>query len=84
MKDLFPVITKCMLWFSIPLVFGFEYLVHFLKVSNGLHLFFQILILALTIKWVLFWEEQLVRYEMEKSSRVWYVSKNSINEKYKR
>lgn len=69
MKDIFPVITKCMLWISIPLIFGFEYGVHFLQISTVLHLIFQVIILIVMIKWVLFWENRLTMYEIEKSSK---------------
>ncbi len=84
MKDIFPVFTKCMLWISIPLVFGLEYEVRFLQVSTDLHLIFQVIILMVMIKWVLFWENRLTMYEIEKSSKNWYASTNSINEKYSR
>jgi hypothetical protein len=81
MKKMVPFFTLCMLWGSLPIVFGLEYWEHLLPVSNYSHLFIQVLILGIILKWVWFWNQRLVELEIEKVNRLMSKPKDFIVKK---
>jgi hypothetical protein len=74
-----------MFWIAIPLAFLLEYGEHLLHVTDTTNLVLQIVILAVVLQWVLFWNNRLELLEMEISSREWEETHRIIgneNEKY--
>lgn len=69
----YPQLTFCklMFWIAIPIAALLEYGEHLLHVAEMTNLIFQIMILAVILQWVLFWNKRLEILEMEISSREW-------------
>ncbi len=69
----YPRLAMCrlMFWVAIPLAFILEYGEHMLHVSDNANLLFQIIILAIVLQWVIFWNNRLELLEMEISSLEW-------------
>jgi len=69
----YPQLTFCrlMFWITIPLAFLLEYGEHLLHVADTTNLILQIVILAVVLQWVLFWNNRLEMLEMEISSLEW-------------
>jgi hypothetical protein len=83
----YPRLTFCrlMFWTTIPITFVLEYGEHLLHETETTNLILQIVILAVIIQWVLFWNNRLELLEMEISSREWDESHHLTgyeNEKY--
>jgi hypothetical protein len=71
-------IMKFMLWVSIPLIFGVECWEQSLHVSGNWQIFFQIIILAITLLWITFWDRKVTEVEMAIAYREWDSYKKSL------
>jgi hypothetical protein len=80
MQKLWYFFIKCMLWGSIPFVFGFEYWEHFLSVPDGYHIITQVIILGIGFNWIWFWYQRLLEFEIEKVSH-FYIEKSKVIDK---
>ncbi len=80
MDKIYPFFLRIMIWGSVPLVFFIECWEQSLNVSNSWQIFFQILVLLVTLKWILFWNRRLTELELEICYREW----DSHRDSYKR
>ncbi len=71
MEKFYLFFMKIMIWGTIPLVFLIECWEQALNMPETRQVFFQIIILLVTLKWVLFWNGRLTEFELEIFYRDW-------------